>query len=75
MAQFILPADAPLRLRDSQEKIEQLYTSIVTNSLLEGVLESYPGLVTVLNRHRQIVLPIRRLSRFFRNGEPATPFR
>ena len=65
MVQFTLPAGDPLRLRDSQEKIEQQHKTIVENSLLVGVLTSYPGLVVVLNRHRQIVFANQAFLDFF----------
>lgn len=53
--EFTLPADDPLRLRDSQAEIDKQHQAIADNSLLVGVLKSYPGLVAVLNVRRQIV--------------------
>ena len=65
MAQFILPSDDPLRLRDSLPEIEKQYKGIADNSLLVEVLNSYPGLVAVLNKHRQIIFANKEFLDFF----------
>ncbi|MDH4320101.1 MAG: ATP-binding protein [Desulfobulbaceae bacterium] len=70
MAQFTLPADDPLRLRDARADIENQSKAIADNQLLVGVLDSYPGLVAVLNRHRQIVFANQAFLHFFGLEKP-----
>ena len=65
MTQFILPSDDPLRLRDSSAEVEKQTNSIVDNRLLVEVLNTYPGLVAVLNAHRQIVFANQEFLDFF----------
>ncbi|MDH3359929.1 MAG: PAS domain-containing sensor histidine kinase [Desulfobulbaceae bacterium] len=65
MVQFIIPADDPLRLRDSSADIEKQYQSILKNTLLVEVLNTYPGLVAVLNTHRQIIFANQEFLDFF----------
>ncbi len=69
MAQFILPADDPLRLRASPADIALQHEVIADNGLLVGVLKSYPGLVAVVNRHRQIIFANQAFLDFFGVGK------
>lgn len=65
MPQFILPPDDPLRLRDTNDEVEKQSKSIFDNSLLVEVLNTYPGLVAVLNDHRQIIFANQEFLEFF----------
>jgi hypothetical protein len=55
MSSIILPEAAPLQQRCSPSEIETQRKSILENTFLMDVLNSFPDLVAVLNRHRQIV--------------------
>ena len=65
MAQYFLSPTDPLRLRDSLSEIEKQSKIISDNDLLVGVLNSFPGLVAVLNTHRQIIFANRKFLEFF----------
>ena len=65
MVKFILPANDPLRLRDTGDEVAKQTKSIVDNTLLVEVLDTYPGLVAVLNAHRQIIFANREFLNFF----------
>lgn len=65
MVQYIFSSDDSLRPRDPWSEIEKQSKGISNNDLLVGVLNSFPGLVAVLNPHRQIIFANRKFLDFF----------